>query len=96
MLDPEAVYDDRADAYHLVHADRRRSVLEVNTALDDILRQELGNRPRRILEVPCGIGTRAIALVSGLARGRLGGSPLLTLAPPPGRMQGNNRDVHWR
>jgi hypothetical protein len=36
MLGPEAFYDDLADDYHLVHADWRRSVLEINTALDRI------------------------------------------------------------
>jgi hypothetical protein len=36
MLGPEAFYDDLADEYHLVYADWRRSVLEINTVLDRI------------------------------------------------------------
>jgi glycine/sarcosine N-methyltransferase len=62
MLDPEAFYDDLADEYHLVHIDWRRSVHEINTVLDRIIRLELGDRPARVLDCTCGIGTQAIAL----------------------------------
>jgi SAM-dependent methyltransferase len=62
MLGPEAFYDDLADEYHLVHADWQRSVLEINTALDRVIRLEFGDRPARVLDVTCGIGTQAIAL----------------------------------
>lgn len=62
MSETEAFYDDLAEDYHLVFPDWRRSVREMSAALDRIIREELGDRPARVLDCTCGIGTQAIGL----------------------------------
>jgi glycine/sarcosine N-methyltransferase len=55
-------YDSLAASYHLVYADWSASVRRQGSALDRILRAELGDRAWSVLDASCGIGTQAIGV----------------------------------
>lgn len=57
-----AFYDELADDFHLLFADWRGSVRRQAVVLDGLVRAELGDGRRAILDCACGIGTQAIGL----------------------------------
>lgn len=57
-----AFYDELADDFHLLVADWRESGRRQAAVLDGLIRGELGEGPRAILDCACGIGTQAIGL----------------------------------
>lgn len=59
-----AFYDQFAESYHLIFADWRASVARQAAILDQVIQDELGAGPHRILDCACGIGTQAIGLAS--------------------------------
>jgi glycine/sarcosine N-methyltransferase len=67
MTDPHSVrvfYDRLAADYHLLHGDWQASVQRQGTALDRVLRAELGDRQVHVWDCACGIGTQAIGLAA--------------------------------
>lgn len=81
MADIEHFYDKLAPYYPLLYADWERSMAEQAQALDAVIGDYFGKRPKRILDAACGIGTQAIGLaglgyavtgadISGRALGR--------------------------
>ncbi len=57
-------YDDLAPFYHLIYPDWEASVQRQAAALDALLRQRWGERPLKILDIACGIGTQALGLAA--------------------------------
>ncbi|MFB7915533.1 class I SAM-dependent methyltransferase [Streptomyces sp. NPDC056061] len=55
-------YDELATDYHLVYADWDEAMSRQGTALDALIRAELGTGPVPVLDCSCGIGTQAIPL----------------------------------
>ncbi|GGL62004.1 SAM-dependent methyltransferase [Streptomyces fumigatiscleroticus] len=55
-------YDALAGDYHLMFADWDRSMARQAAVLDGLVRHRLGERPHRILDCACGIGTQAVGL----------------------------------
>lgn len=55
-------YDDLAPDYHLLFADWSDSIARQGRARDRVIRAELGEGEREVLDCACGIGTRAIGL----------------------------------
>lgn len=63
--DPASVmvcYDRLADDYHLIFADWRAGVRRQGQVLDALIRDQLGDGARTMLDCTCGIGTQAIGL----------------------------------
>lgn len=63
-MDPRGFYDEPADRYDLVHADREASVTRQGRALDTLLTAASGPGPRTVLDNACGIGTQALGLAA--------------------------------
>lgn len=63
-MDPRAFYDDLADDYHLVYGDWAASIRRQAAALDRLIREALGDGPKRVLDCTCGIGTQALGLAA--------------------------------
>lgn len=61
-MDARGFYDEFADDYHLIYADWTASIGRQAVALDRVIREYLGDGPRRILDCTCGIGTQALGL----------------------------------
>jgi glycine/sarcosine N-methyltransferase len=61
-MDARTFYDELAADYDALHIDWRASVRSQGEVLDRLIRGELGEAPRRILDCACGIGTQAIGL----------------------------------
>ena len=57
-------YDRLAPFQHLVFADWNASIARQGAALDAVIRARLGEGPRRVLDVACGIGTQALGLAA--------------------------------
>lgn len=57
-------YEDFAGEYHLIFADWRKEVLRQGKVLDNLIRDQLGETARTVLDCTCGIGTQAIGLAS--------------------------------
>jgi SAM-dependent methyltransferase len=57
-------YDDLAPFYHLIYPDWEASVAWQGAALDAVVRTELGNGARTVLDVAAGIGTQALGLAA--------------------------------
>jgi len=71
-------YDSLAADYHRIFPDWEASMTRQATALDGLVRRQLGAGPHKLLDCACGIGTQAI----GLARAghRVVGSDLSPVA----------------
>jgi glycine/sarcosine N-methyltransferase len=61
-MDARTFYDELAGDYDALHADWPHSVRRQGAVLDALIRGELGDAPRRVLDCACGIGTQAIGL----------------------------------
>ena len=61
-MEASSFYDELADVYHCVYADWEQSIARQASALDSIIRDELGPGTRSILDVSCGIGTQSLGL----------------------------------
>jgi glycine/sarcosine N-methyltransferase len=61
-MDARSFYDELAGDYDALHADWPESVRRQGEVLDALIRSELGDRPQRVLDCSCGIGTQAIGL----------------------------------
>lgn len=57
-------YDALAPFYHLVFPDWEASVARQGEALDAVIRAELGESARTVLDVACGIGTQSLGLAA--------------------------------
>jgi SAM-dependent methyltransferase len=57
-------YDALAPFYHLVFPDWEASIQRQAAALDEVIRAELGDGARTVLDVACGIGTQALGLAA--------------------------------
>lgn len=57
-------YDQLAPFYHLIFPDWNASIARQAQALDAVIRARLGDGPRRVLDVSCGIGTQALGLAA--------------------------------
>jgi glycine/sarcosine N-methyltransferase len=57
-------YDDLADTYDLIYADWERSMTRQASALDALIRAQLGEGSIRVLDCACGIGTQLIGLAA--------------------------------
>ena len=55
-------YEPFADYYHLIFDDWNAGIERQATAIDHLLRSALGDRPLRILDCSCGIGTQTLGL----------------------------------
>lgn len=55
-------YNDLAPLYHLVYSDWEASIAGQARVLDEIIREEVGVPPLRLLDVSCGIGTQSLGL----------------------------------
>jgi SAM-dependent methyltransferase len=66
-MPPTPFYDDLAELYHLIYPDWEGSIRRQAQALDALIVETLGEGPRSVLDVSCGIGTQALGLA---ARGR--------------------------
>jgi SAM-dependent methyltransferase len=64
LSDTAKFYDALADDYRLIYADWDASVHRQARALDQVIAQYFGGRPKRVLDAACGIGTQAIGLAS--------------------------------
>jgi glycine/sarcosine N-methyltransferase len=58
----EEFYEELADYYHLIYEDWDRSIARQATTLNGLLASELGNKPLKVLDCACGIGTQSIGL----------------------------------
>src|SRR4029453_9309187 len=58
------MYDEIATLYHLIYRDWNAVIVQQAAALDAIIRQHVGQPPRSILDVSCGIGTQALGLAA--------------------------------
>ena len=57
-------YDRLAPFYHLLFPDWDASIARQASALDAVIRARLGDGPRRVLDVACGIGTQSLGLAA--------------------------------
>jgi SAM-dependent methyltransferase len=57
-------YDGLAPLYHLVYENWEASIERQGKALDSIIRSCLGDTPKSILDVACGIGTQCLGLAA--------------------------------
>ncbi|HET7231491.1 MAG TPA: class I SAM-dependent methyltransferase [Longimicrobium sp.] len=57
-------YDRLAPFYHLIFPDWEASIARQAHALDAVIRARLGDGPRTVLDVSCGIGTQALGLAA--------------------------------
>ena len=64
MTGARGFYDDLAETYHLLYADWDASIPRQASALDGVIRRELGPGPHTILDCACGIGTQALGLAA--------------------------------
>ncbi len=55
-------YNSLAEDYHLVYQDWNASIKRQAKVIDELLQSHLSNRPDRILDCTCGIGTQALGL----------------------------------
>jgi 2-polyprenyl-3-methyl-5-hydroxy-6-metoxy-1,4-benzoquinol methylase len=55
-------YDQLAADYHLIYADRERSIARHSEILDRIIRSHHSDWPLSLLDCSCGIGTQAIGM----------------------------------
>ena len=55
-------YDELADVYHLIYADWEQSIGRQATALDSIIRDQLGTGTKSVLDASCGVGTQSLGL----------------------------------
>lgn len=55
-------YDAMAEHYHLIFDDWNAAMSRQGAALDEVIREELGPGPLKVLDCSCGIGTQAIGL----------------------------------
>ena len=58
------MYDEIARLYHLIYRDWSAVIAQQASALDAIIRQQVGPPPQSILDVSCGIGTQAPGLAA--------------------------------
>jgi glycine/sarcosine N-methyltransferase len=58
------MYDEIATLYHLIYRDWNAAIAQQASALDAIIRQQVGPPPQSILDVSCGIGTQALGLAA--------------------------------
>jgi 2-polyprenyl-3-methyl-5-hydroxy-6-metoxy-1,4-benzoquinol methylase len=58
----EEFYEELADCYHLIYEDWDRSIERQAATLNSLLASHLGNKPLRVLDCACGIGTQSIGL----------------------------------
>jgi SAM-dependent methyltransferase len=64
MPSTQDFYDDLAPFYHLIYPDWEASVGWQGAALDAVIRTELGEGARTVLDVAAGIGTQALGLAA--------------------------------
>jgi SAM-dependent methyltransferase len=64
MPSTQDFYDDLAAFYHLIYQDWEASVAWQGAALDAVIRAELGEGARTVLDVAAGIGTQALGLAA--------------------------------
>ncbi|HET7460624.1 MAG TPA: class I SAM-dependent methyltransferase [Longimicrobium sp.] len=57
-------YDRLAPFYHLIFPDWDASIARQARALDAVIRARLGDGPRHVLDVSCGIGTQALGMAA--------------------------------
>jgi SAM-dependent methyltransferase len=57
-------YSRLAPFHHLIFADWSASIARQASALDAVIRARLGEGPKRVLDVACGIGTQALGLAA--------------------------------
>ncbi len=58
----ENYYDSLAPFYKFIYPDWDASVRRQANALDSVIREVIGNEPKTVLDVACGIGTQSIGL----------------------------------
>src|SRR5262249_43194514 len=61
-METSRFYDDLADVYHLIYADWEQSIGRQATALDSIIRDQLGAGTKSVLDASCGVGTQSLGL----------------------------------
>ena len=64
MPSTEDFYDALAPFYHLIYPDWEASVARQGAALDAVIRAELGDGARTVLDVAAGIGTQSLGLAA--------------------------------
>lgn len=64
MHSTQDFYDTLAPYYHLIFPDWDASVARQGEALDAVIRAELGEDARTVLDVACGIGTQSLGLAA--------------------------------
>jgi SAM-dependent methyltransferase len=60
----ETFYDALAPFYHLIYGDWEEGIRRQGAALDAVLRAELGEGARQVLDVAAGIGTQSLGLAA--------------------------------
>ena len=85
-MDARTFYDELAGDYDALHADWPDSVRRQGEVLDALIRGELGNAPRLVLDCACGIGTQAIGLA-------LAGHDVLATDLSPGAVERAAREA---
>lgn len=63
-MDPTGFYDGLAERYHLIFMDWAASRERQGGILDGLIRAELGDGPKEVLDASCGIGTQALGLAA--------------------------------
>jgi SAM-dependent methyltransferase len=58
----QQLYDELSSEYHLLFPDWRESVRWQGQALDKLIKREIGDSRKTLLDCSCGIGTQAIGL----------------------------------
>lgn len=61
-METSRFYNEIADVYHLIYPEWEKSISRQATALDSIIRDQLGSGPKEVLDVSCGIGTQSLGL----------------------------------
>lgn len=85
-------YDTLAPWYHLIYDDWVASIERQSAVIDEIVRSNLGEAGRSILDVACGVGTQSLGLAG---RGyEVTGSDLSTGAIARARFEAARRDLH--
>lgn len=64
MTDTNAFYDPLAPFYHLVHGDWEEGIRRQAGALDTVIRGEMGDAARTVLDTAAGIGTQSLGLAA--------------------------------
>ncbi len=84
-------YEELADFYHLIFGDWESAIERQGKALSNLLTEQTGGNPLRILDCACGIGTQAIGL--GLLGHRVTASDLSPAAVERARQEARRRSL---